>query len=171
MQSNARYIHKNLHRVRVPSRSRELVFLGIELDTVGLQLRLPSEKLVHIEALIQSWPCKKVASKGELQSLIGHLSHAATVVKPGRTFMRHLIKASKVSKQASLWVHLNINCRADLAWWELFIELCNGHAIMPSHATTSLPFQFYSTGSKNTFCRSFNPGQSMVLLITIILYT
>ena len=117
---------------KVEGPNTTLVFLGIELETVGLQLRVPSEKLVCLKALIQSWSRKKVASKRELQLLIGHLSYAATVVKSGRTFMRHLIEASKVPKQASLWVHLNINCRADLVWWELFIEQWNGHTIMPS---------------------------------------
>ena len=54
-----------------------LTFLGIELNTVAWELRLPEEKLVRLQQLIASWLGQ------ESQSLIGHLPHAATVVRPG----------------------------------------------------------------------------------------
>ena len=84
-----------------------LTFLGIEIDTIKLELRLPALKLQRLQNLINHWMEKKAASKRELQSIIGHLSHAATVVKPGRTFLRLLIEASKIPKKLDHWVRLN----------------------------------------------------------------
>ena len=58
--------------------------LGILVDTVTMSLSLPGDKLTRILGLVLSWRSKKTASKRELQS---HLSHAAMVVLPGRTFL------------------------------------------------------------------------------------
>ena len=77
-----------------------LTFLGIEIDTDLLQLKLPSSKLSALLDMLSSWgsshPRRKMlrsATKRDLLSLIGHLNHAATVVKPGCT----LSEASSMS--------------------------------------------------------------------------
>ena len=48
-----------------------LDFVGIEVDTMAMQLRLPGYKLARLKAMISEWVSKKVASKRELQSLAG----------------------------------------------------------------------------------------------------
>ena len=68
-----------------------LVFLGIEIDSTQRELRLPRDKLTRLQSLITQWLGRRSASKHQLQVLVGHLSHAAAVVKPGRIFMRALI--------------------------------------------------------------------------------
>ena len=75
-----------------------LTFLGIELDTVACQLRLPQDKLDNLHSSISQWMYsgrrrspKRSGSKRELLSLIGLLNHAAKVVRPGRAFIRSLI--------------------------------------------------------------------------------
>ena len=67
-----------------------LTFLGIEIDTVDCQLRLPQEKLRDLQATIRKWmqsgarPVpRRSDKKQDLLSLIGHLNHAVTVVRPG----------------------------------------------------------------------------------------
>ena len=62
-----------------------LVFLGIELDTSQMVVRLPDSKLRRLQAEIQKWGARKVCTKRELLSLIGQLQHACCVVKPGRS--------------------------------------------------------------------------------------
>ena len=68
-----------------------LTFLGIEIDTVALELRLPSDKLYKLRRQLKDWRGRKVCTKRELLSLIGVLSHACKVVRAGRTFLRRLI--------------------------------------------------------------------------------
>ena len=53
-------------------------------------------------------------------SLIGQLSHAAKVVKPGRTFLRRLIELSTSARELHHHIHLNASARADIAWWWSF---------------------------------------------------
>ena len=74
----------------------QLTILGIQVDTISMTLSLLQEKLAHIVALVLSWRSRNVASKGEIQSFIGHLSHAAVVVLSGRTFLRRMINVMKI---------------------------------------------------------------------------
>jgi len=48
-------------------------FLGIEVDTEALELRLPAEKLLRLKCLLASWQGRKVCMNRELLSLIGFL--------------------------------------------------------------------------------------------------
>ena len=57
--------------------SSVLVFLGIEIDTVKGELRLPSDKLQRLTKALTTWLKKKSCSRKELESLIGTLkSHS-----------------------------------------------------------------------------------------------
>ena len=60
-----------------------LVFLGIEFDTMSMELRLPEEKLVRLQALITSWRGRKSCQRKELESLVGHLHHACKLCAQG----------------------------------------------------------------------------------------
>ena len=53
-------------------------------------LRLPADKLHRLQALLSSRCARKSCTKMELESLLGHLSHAALVVRPGCTFLHQL---------------------------------------------------------------------------------
>lgn len=57
------------------------------------ELQLPHRKLRELKHLLASWASKWVATKRELQVLLGHLNHTATVVPAGKPFLRHLINA------------------------------------------------------------------------------
>ena len=58
-----------------------LPFLGIEVDTVAMELRLPHDKLQRLRLLVAEWRHRKSCLRRELESLIGHLSHASKVVR------------------------------------------------------------------------------------------
>ena len=57
-----------------------LVFLGIVIDTMNFQVRLPREKVHFLQALLQDWSSNKVWTRKDQESLIGHLAHTASVV-------------------------------------------------------------------------------------------
>ena len=60
-----------------------VTFLGILLDTRKLEMRLPEGKMRALKALLGRWGNKKACRKRELLSLIGRLSHACKIVRPG----------------------------------------------------------------------------------------
>lgn len=89
------------------------------------------DKLIRLRATLDQWKKKRSASKHELQVLLGLLGHAATVIRPGRTFIRQFIVLSKRPRLPSQKVWLNLDCRADLAWWANYIDIWNGIALFP----------------------------------------
>ena len=72
-----------------------LTFLGIEVYTEAMELRLLETKLKSLTAAVKEWYGHKSCTKHELLSFIGMLSHACIVVCPGRRFLRRLINLSK----------------------------------------------------------------------------
>ena len=75
---------------KVEGPSTCLPFLGIEIDSIAQELRLPADKLMRLRSLLGEWHGKTRCTKQELQSLAGHLQHAASVVRAGRSFIRRL---------------------------------------------------------------------------------
>ncbi len=57
-----------------------LVFLGMELDSEKLEIRLPQEKLDRLRSTLQGVRGMKACRKRQLLSVIGILSHACKVV-------------------------------------------------------------------------------------------
>ena len=126
-----------------------ITFLGIVIDTELLQLSLPGEKLACLRALLAAWRQKRSATKRELLSLIGHLQHAASIVKPGRSFLRHLIDLASTVRKLHHHVHLRVPFRSDLTWWELFVERWNGLSLI---APALPPLSFVSDASGSWGC-------------------
>ena len=110
----------------------QLVFLGIEIDTVAFQLKLPEQKLRRLFTTTRDWITKKCCKKRDLQSLIGQLHDASIIIRPGRTFLRRLLDllkaAHKYPQEAIL--RLNLESRSDILWWYTFITSWNGLSIM-----------------------------------------
>ena len=101
-----------------------LEFLGIEIDTELLQMRLPQAKLKDFISRRRQWMREgaiptplRSGMKRDLLSQIGLLNHVATVVKPGQTFLGSLIDASSTVKSLEHHVHLSAHASVDLVWW------------------------------------------------------
>ena len=110
-----------------------LTFLGIEIDTQAMELRLPAEKLARVRQTASEWLGRKAARRRELESLVGILQHASKVVRPGRRFVRRLIQVMSLVKGRDHFVRLGVDVRSDLRWWQLFLETWNGIGILPNN--------------------------------------
>ena len=104
-------------------------FVGIELDSVAMEKRLPQDKLDKVRSQLNSFLKRKKATLQELQSLIGLLSFACSVVSPGRAFLRRLIDLTVGLNQPHYRRRLNKEAKADLAAWSQFIENFNGKSL------------------------------------------
>ena len=91
-----------------------LTYLGIEVDTVQMQLHLPEEKLRRVRATVAEWLGHKAGQQRELESLVGLLQHAARVVQPGRRFVRRIIVVMTTVKDRDRFVRLNAEIQSDL---------------------------------------------------------
>ena len=71
------------------------------MDTVAMSLCLPAEKLTELKSLVACWLGRNFCTLKELESLVGKLQHAYEVMKPGRTFMRHMFEMIKGSQKGA----------------------------------------------------------------------
>jgi hypothetical protein len=115
---------------KVEGPSAEIVFLGIVLDTVRMELRLPQEKVEDLKQLLAKWAKRKTCRKRQLLSLIGKLAHACKIVRVGRIFLRRMIDYSMKAKCLDHWIHLGTEIHADIGWWQAFLEAWNHRAMM-----------------------------------------
>ena len=124
-----------------------IVFLGFELDTNQLVVRLPEEQLQRIGSLVKEWVARKACKKRELESLLGHLQHAATVIRPGQTFVHRLIELVGSFGPRDHWVRLSESSRSNLVWWLTFMECWNGISLMPSGLQVPVPVVSDASGT------------------------
>ena len=106
-----------------------LTILGIEIDSVAQELRLPQDKLKRVKQTIHHWRGRKCCTLRELQSLIGLLSHACKVVHPGRVFLGRMFRLAATVRRPSHRLRLNRDFRSDLEWWHRFLEGWNGTSL------------------------------------------
>ena len=133
-----------------------LTFLGIEVDTVQLQLRLPRDKMARLILELEKAQGRKCLSKSELQSLAGLLQHACKVVRPGRAFMRRLHVLQSIGKVPSHMIRLNVAARADITWWQVFATRWNGISMLWDPMTAHTPdVVMYSDASGGWGCGAY----------------
>lgn len=144
-----------MHKTEGPASS--LTFLGIIIDTVRLELRLPQEKLERLQELVAVWIHWKFCVRKELESFIGHLSHAATVVQQGRTFLHELFRLLAAARSPHHHVKLSPGAKADILWWACFLRTWNGRSFFPRLAPS---VHVYSDAAGSVGCGAFQVGGS-----------
>ena len=132
-----------------------LDFLGIELDSVAMEARLPASKLQHLQSTVNTWLGRKSCQKRELLSLIGELQHASSVVRSGRTFLQRMICLSTAAKELYHHIRLNKEFRSDLTWWATFLQSWNGTNMMRAINRESPEITLTSDASGSWECGAF----------------
>ncbi len=101
------------------------------IDTESFELRLPDEKIQCLKTLVNTWSMKRSCTRKDLESLLGHLSHAASIIRPGCTFLRQLYSLLQATKAPNHFILLNATAKANLAWWRCFMKSWNGSSFFP----------------------------------------
>ena len=109
-----------------------ITFLGIELDSVKMESRLPRDKVEKIKTLLNEFMGLQKVTLKQLQSLLGVLNFACRVVIPGRPFLRRLIDLTRGVHKPHHHLRLNHEAKADVAAWKLFIDTFNGSYMFSS---------------------------------------
>ena len=135
----------------------QLTFLGFELDSTAMEVRLPAVKLYTLQVLLSSWLERRRCTKRELESLVGFLRHASRVVLPGKTFLRHMFELLALPKRPHHRVQLNKPFRSDLYWWQAFLAPFNGVSLSRKFNPPTFEIQFASDASGNVGCGAICP--------------
>ena len=74
-------------------------------------IRLPADKLQHLQELLHSWCGRKA---WELLSLFGIINHTCKVIQVGCSFLRRLIDVSTTAKKLNHYIRLNGDARSNI---------------------------------------------------------
>ena len=121
----------------------ELECLGIILDTINMQARLPLDKVERITQFISFvLDKKKSCTRRELEQLLGHLNFATKIILLGWAFVTYLYRLMCSVKESHHYVHLNKECKSDLTMWLHFLSTWNGiNMFYESHLTSAADMQ------------------------------
>ena len=111
-----------------------------------MTMSVPEEKLQEIKHTLQTWANKALASKREIQSILGKLQFAAKCVKPGRVFIARMLEhlRSLTFVPPDKKTPLPTSFLKDIAWWQKFMERYNGVSIT-SQESWSTPDTVFAT--------------------------
>ena len=84
-------------------------------------MRIDSAKCQELRFELKKWSKKTVATKSELQSILGKLLWVSRAVKFSRCFVLRIIAEVKKFKLQKQKITLSSNVRKDFLWWENFI--------------------------------------------------
>lgn len=91
-----------------------LTFLGLEIDTIEMLVRVPHPKCVELQNLLkQLSPLKKVTLK-QLQSVLGKLNFFTRAIRPGRAFVRRLYDATIGVTEPHHYLRVTQSMREDI---------------------------------------------------------
>ena len=116
-----------------------LSFAGIELDCNRQEARLPMEKVTKCLTAISQLQSRKKVTLKDLQSILGLLNFACSVIIPGRVFLRRLINLTIGIKKPYHFIRLNTEVKKDLRIWQTFLDSFNGSPFSLRKAGLHLP--------------------------------
>jgi hypothetical protein len=108
----------------------QIEFLGLELDSISMEARLPADKLSYLKDLLSSWSSKRGTSLRDVQELCGFLQFASQVIPRSRPFIRRIIDFSMKFDSPFQRLHVPSGVRADLRWWTMFSSPWNGVRVL-----------------------------------------
>lgn len=127
----------------------ELEFVGVDLDTVRMQARLPQDKVRKCTEAINEILIKGFVFQEDLASLIGMLNFACRVVRPGRAFLRRMYDFLYSVPKPTSRIHMNALLSADLHMWLEFLFSYNGVTVIHEDRwVTSQTIHTYTDASK-----------------------
>lgn len=106
--------------------SQNLIYLGLEFDTIAEEIRLPNDKLETCKSCISHLLSINKCKKRELESLLGLLSFTCQVILPGRAFLLHMYGAIAKLSKPWFYIRLSKEIKEDLKVWLIFLQNHNG---------------------------------------------
>ena len=111
------------HKAQEPSTT--LTWIGIEFDTLAMEMGLPHKKLTATAELVVDWISRQKATRHQLQQLLGKLIYVAYCCKPARLFVARMLHTLREAPPRCE-IKLDNEFRMDLRWFVKFMPKFNG---------------------------------------------
>lgn len=155
----------NVNHKKTLGPSQSIHYLGLEIDSVKMELRVPDYKLTQVKAQLAAFRAdfgtRNSAPLRAVLSLTGRLGHIARAVRSSRPFLRrlwdlcrgfdfgHNLRHRSIPLSNAIW--------RDLEWWDTLLDRWNG----VSRWITGADVISFSDASSKGF--GFHCGSSMRL--------
>ena len=125
-----RYLNIPVAAEKIGGPATTLTFLGMDLDTDLLELRLSPDKQHELLAATRDLLHSRRCTKRKLASVLGKLLFAAQAVVSGRTFLRRLYDLDKATRLKPPYAMLCLpeGVVHDLEWWQNCLTDWNGRS-------------------------------------------
>lgn len=137
--------------------STNMVFLGIQLDTVAMTMSVTPDRLEELLHRCSSLLSLSHVTRRELQSLLGVMSFVTACVHPARIFMSSLLHTLRAHRDSPSCCLTEDN-KSDLRWWCHFLRYFNGVSLIKISPIISDPLHL-STDACNTGAGGYFNGQ------------
>ena len=108
--------------------STSMPYLGIQFNTVSMQMSIPPAKVAEVQEEVSLWMKKTSATKKTLQQLLGKLFWVSRVVRFSRCFMGRLLTQLQLMHPLpnNKKRILSEGCKQDILWWNRYLRRFNG---------------------------------------------
>lgn len=139
-----------------------MTFLGFEIDTVRMLVRIPNSKSLELQDILHSFAIQRKATLQQILSVIGKLNFFTRAIRPGRAFLRRLHNATIGVTELHYHIRITQSMRQDMYMWISFLESFNGAVyFLDQEWTSDKNINFYtdSAGSFNLGCGAYFNGE------------
>ena len=99
-------------------------------------MRVDEEKCSELKSELYHWIRRTIATKAELQSILGKLLWVSKAVKFSRVFVSRIINEIKLLSTQKQKISLSIEVKKDFLWWHKFMLVFNGVQFMVSNSVS-----------------------------------
>ena len=129
-QDMCRTLHIPLRADKTVAPCQSLTFLGVELDVLANELRLPPGKIERARNELQQLIPRKKVPLRDIQACSGRLNFACVAVPLGRPFLRRLMDLCVGVRRPHHRVSINRAARLDMRAWMTFLSQFNGRSLL-----------------------------------------
>ncbi|KAG5717591.1 hypothetical protein E4T56_gene5241 [Termitomyces sp. T112] len=115
-------------------------YLGLELDSIKMEICLPQDKLAYLQELMATWSQRRRCTLHDLDELTGFLQFTSQVIPMARAFLRGLYDlATAFPKTPFTSRHITKTACRDIQWWATIAPDWNGiRIITPMRKTANI---------------------------------
>jgi len=123
-------------------------FLGLLIDTVRMQVRVPQEKITKTQVLLDNLISYRKVSLRCMQSIIGSLNFLCRAIRPGRVFIQRMVALTRGVRKPYYKLRITKGVKLDAIMWKHFLSEFNGTAAFLSTAwCDNATLHFYTDAS------------------------
>lgn len=127
-----------------------LTYLGYELDSEKMEIRIPQDKISDILHQIASILQNSKVTLRNLQSFVGSLAFCVKAMPSARAFARRMYAAMSHAKKPHHKVRITKGIKKDIEMWKLFLTRYNGVSVMLSNDwSPNSDLQLFTDGAGN----------------------